>query len=289
MRSGILLALLLACAYQAWSEQKYVAAGLVLRVDPSHRTLLLSCDAIPGYMDARTMSVSVHNPDALAGLAAGLMVEFTLVTGDQQSFAEGIHVRNSEDFGQQALAARRLKIVEGLDPNSSAASGLKIGQRVPSVILIDQNRRETDVAGFRGKVVLMNFFYSHCLLPDYCFRLSNNLGNVQKRFKARMGRDLILLSVTFDPIHDQPEVLANYARTWKAGSDWHFLTGAPPVVSRFCAMFGVDVWADEAELMHSLHTVVIDREEKLAANLEGNQFTAKQLGDLVETILDTSQ
>jgi protein SCO1/2 len=104
-----------------------------------------------------------------------------------------------------------------------------------------------------------------------------------------MGRDLILLSVTFDPIHDQPEVLANYARTWKAGSDWHFLTGALPEVSRLCAMFGVDVWQDEAELMHSLHTVVIDRDEKLAVNLEGNQFTARQLGDLVETILDQPQ
>jgi protein SCO1/2 len=54
-------------------------------------------------------------------------------------------------------------------------------------------------------------------------------------------------------------------------------------------MFGVDVWQDEAELMHSLHTVVIDRDEKLAVNLEGNQFTARQLGDLVETILDQPQ
>jgi protein SCO1/2 len=290
MRSGILLALLLAGGHQAFSEQKYAAAGLVLRVDPSHRTLLVSCERIPGYTDARTMSVSVRDPNALAELAAGSMVEFTLVTGRQPSYAESIHVRSFEDLGQQGLAARRLKIVESLDPtNSFVASELKVGQQVRSVILIDQNRRETDVAGFRGKVVLMNFFYSHCPLPDYCFRLSNNLGNVQKRFKARMGRDLILLSVTFDPIHDQPEVLANYARTWKAGSDWHFLTGALPEVSRLCAMFGVDVWQDEAELMHSLHTVVIDRDEKLAVNLEGNQFTARQLGDLVETILDQPQ
>jgi protein SCO1/2 len=275
MRSGILLALLLACAYKASSQQKYPAAGLVLRVDPSHRTLLVSCEGIPGYMDARTMSVSVRDPSAL---------------GNQPSYAESIHVRNFEDLGQQSLAVRRLKIIEDLDPtNGSATSGLRVGQRVPSVVLMDQNRRETDVAGFAGKVVLMNFFYSHCPLPDYCFRLSNNLGNVQKRFKARIGRDLILLSVTFDPIHDQPEVLAKYARTWKAASGWHFLTGALPEVSRLCTMFGVDVWQDEAELMHSLHTVIIDRNEKVAANLDGNRFTARQLGDLVETILDQPQ
>jgi protein SCO1/2 len=36
---------------------------------------------------------------------------------------------------------------------------------------------------------------------------------------------------------------------------------------------------------HSLHTVVIDRQGKLVANVEGNQFTATQLGDLIEGVL----
>ena len=36
---------------------------------------------------------------------------------------------------------------------------------------------------------------------------------------------------------------------------------------------------------HSSHTAVIDRHGTLVANLEGNQFTAAQLGDLVDTVL----
>ena len=32
---------------------------------------------------------------------------------------------------------------------------------------------------------------------------------------------------------------------------------------------------------HSLHTAVIDRAGTLVANIEGNQFTSDQLGDLV--------
>jgi protein SCO1 len=282
VKSGIPLLLLFACS-NIWSTQKYSGAGLVLRVDPSHRTLLVSCDAIPGYIDAGTMNISIPDAKALAGITPGLVVDFTLVVGNEPSYAESIQVRRFEDLEPSALAARRLKIVEELDP--VPATVLKLGQPVPSVALMDQNRKRVDVAGFGGKVVLMNFFYSHCPLPDYCFRLCNNLGNVQRRFKTRMGRDLILLSVTFDPVHDRPEVLANYARTWKAGGDWHFLTGELPEIRRFSQMFGVDSWPDEAELMHSLHTVIIDREQRLAANLEGNQFTPRQLGDLVETIL----
>ncbi len=39
-------------------------------------------------------------------------------------------------------------------------------------------------------------------------------------------------------------------------------------------------------MIHSLHTVIIDRRGNLAANLEGNQFTAQQLSDLVETVMN---
>jgi protein SCO1/2 len=36
---------------------------------------------------------------------------------------------------------------------------------------------------------------------------------------------------------------------------------------------------------HSLHTAIISRRGRLVANLEGNEFSAKQLGDLVEAVL----
>jgi protein SCO1 len=51
-------------------------------------------------------------------------------------------------------------------------------------------------------------------------------------------------------------------------------------------MFGMEFWSDEGYLTHSFHTVVIDRGGKLFANLEGNQFTSGQLGDLVQTAMN---
>jgi protein SCO1/2 len=55
---------------------------------------------------------------------------------------------------------------------------------------------------------------------NYCFRLSNNFGVVRQRFADRMGRDLTLLSITFDPVYDQPEVLAKYAHTCAEKNSW---------------------------------------------------------------------
>jgi protein SCO1/2 len=109
---------------------------------------------------------------------------------------------------------------------------------------------------------------------------------LQKRFKERMGKELVLLTVTFDPQRDQPDVLARYARTWKADpATWHFLTGSMPDIQHVTNLFGVDYFPDEGLMDHSLHTAIIDRRRRLVANIEGNQFTADQLGDLVQTVL----
>ena len=83
------------------------------------------------------------------------------------------------------------------------------------------------------------------------------------------------------------KVLAQYANTWKADpKSWHFLTGSLSDVKAVCRLFGLNFWQDEGLLTHSLHTIVIDRQGKLAANLEGNEFTAEQLGDFVSTALE---
>jgi len=51
----------------------------------------------------------------------------------------------------------------------------------------------------------------------------------------------------------------------------------------------MNFWQDEGFLTHSLHTVVIDRQGRIAASLEGNEYTSKQLGDLVESVIERSR
>ena len=157
---------------------------------------------------------------------------------------------------------------------------------VPDFTLIDQRKNAVRLSALRGKVVALNFVYTSCALPNFCLRLANNFDVLQKRFASRLGRDLVLLTVTFDPVHDTPEVLAEYAAQWKANAAaWHFLTGAQADIQRVCRMFGVHAFANEGLMDHSLHTVVIDRQGRLVANIEGNRFTAAQLGDVVEGVL----
>jgi len=266
-----------------WAVQRYSASGLVLKVDRAHQSVVVSCREIPGYMEAMVMSFHAREPKELANLEPGSMVEFMLVVDQVSSYVENVRVRRYESPEKEPMTASRLKLLENLTaPDSPAAPLLAIGEPVPDFSLTDQDKRVVHLTQFAGKVVVINFIYTRCPLPDYCFRLSNNFGRLQKRFANRMGRELVLLTISFDPIHDQPEILAGYAQTWKANPRaWRFLTGTVPQVRHVCGLFGVNFWPDEATLTHSLHTVIIDRQGKLAANLEGNLFTAEQLGDLV--------
>jgi protein SCO1/2 len=271
----------------AQAEQRYNVAGMVIKVEPEHREFVVSCRAVPGYMDAMVMSFTVRDVHELDGLSAGASVEFTLIVDHDNSFAEKVHVLAYESLERDPSTAKRLGDLDKILDPSSAAVELQCGQTIPDFSLIDQNRHRVTLSQFTGKVVALTFIYTRCPLPNYCFRLSNNFGRLQTRFANRMGRDLVLLSISFDPVHDQPDVLAKYGAVWRADSrGWRLLTGPPEQVQRICRMFGMDSWPEEGLLTHSLHTAVIDRNGKLAANIEGNQFTAEELGDLVQSVMD---
>lgn len=279
--------MVLLAALPAFAQQKYAAKGLVLGLDKQHRIMTVSCESIPGYMDAMIMPIEVHETKELEGLARGAMIEFSLVVGKQSSYAEAVHVRNFESLEADPLSARRLRLLDGaIDPSLAPGRVLKAGQPAPDFSLIDQNRARVTLSEFSGKVVAITFVYTRCPFPNFCFRLTNNFARLQKRFASEMGRQLILLTITLDPVHDQPETLAEYGRTWNMDpKGWHLLTGPPAEIQKFCDRFGVAFYPDEGEFIHSLHTLVVDRQSKLAANLEGNEFTAEELGDLVQSVL----
>jgi protein SCO1/2 len=282
--------MILLVAHAGWAADRvsrYSMRGMVMKVAPSHKSFIVSHDSIPGVMEAMTMSFDVREPKDLERVTPGMTVEFTLVVGNGSVSAEHVRVRPYESVEQDPLTAHRLKLLNEITSSrATAPKALEVGQAVPDFTLIDQVRRPVTLSQLRGKLVAVTFIYTSCALPQFCYRLANHFAVIAKRFKDRVGRDLVLLTVTFDPVRDQPEKLAEYASQWNVSPDaWHFLTGAVPDVKRVCDLFGVDFFPDEGLMNHSSHTALIDRHGSLVANIEGNQFTAAQLGDLVETTL----
>ena len=267
--------------------QRYEMRGMVMTVAPDRTSFVVSHDAIPGVMAAMTMPFEVHDPKEVLSVAPGMAVTFTLVLGDDGARAERIKVQRYESSEQDPLTARRLALLRDTVAGKAALRPTLLpGQAVPDVRLVDQARRPVVLSQFRGRVVALNFIYTSCALPQFCFRIANQFGVLQRRFKDRLGKDLVLLTVTFDPARDQPEVLAEYAKQWNADAEtWRFLSGAAADIRRFTGFFGVEFFQDEGLMNHSIRTAVIDRKGRLVANIEGNQHTAAQLGDLVQSAL----
>jgi len=205
---------------------------------------------------------------------------------EQKAFAENIRVHPFESLELDPTQAQRFKLMEKAMSPEAAGTVLHHGQEVPDFTLTDQHSRRVSLAQFRGKVVALTFVYTRCPRPEYCVRLSNNLGLLARRFQKGLGKDLILLTIAIDPVHDQAASLDDYAESWKVNSSsWHFLTGDLAQVREIGRRFDLNFYPDEALLVHSFHTVVIDRGGRLAANLEGNGFSSRQLGDMVATVM----
>jgi protein SCO1 len=75
----------------------------------------------------------------------------------------------------------------------------------------------------KGKILLINFFFTDC--DAICPLMTENLVRVQELLGARVGNEIRMVSISLQPEHDTPEVMAAYAKTYGAGPGWMFLTG----------------------------------------------------------------
>ena len=207
MRYWTIISAILWMALSASAAQQYSATGMVLKVDRAHNSFTASCQEIPGFMAAMTMPFDVHEPEELNGLTPGTVVDFTLVVDGVSSYVKYLKIHPYISAEQDPRTARQLKLLTSLT-GKSETKPLEIGSTVPNFTLTDQAHQKVSLSQFAGRVVAVNFIYTSCALPTFCYRMANNFGVLQRRFKAALGSDLVLLTVTFDPQRDSPEVLA---------------------------------------------------------------------------------
>jgi len=93
------------------------------------------------------------------------------------------------------------------------------------VLLTDQDgtklRLYSDL--LKGKVVIINPFFATC--TGSCLPMNRTLAKVQEALGDRVGKDVVMISITVDPTMDTPARLKAYATQLKAKPGWHFLTG----------------------------------------------------------------
>lgn len=124
---------------------------------------------------------------------------------------------------------------------TAAADSAQRKPTLPDVTLTDQDGRKlrfwSDVV--KGKLVFFNSFFTSC--GGTCPVQSSVFSALQKRLGDRVGKDIVLVSVTVDPENDTPEVLKAYAKKYGAGPGWYFLTGSEADVEQ--VLVAMDLYA----------------------------------------------
>ncbi len=109
---------------------------------------------------------------------------------------------------------------------------------LPDAILVTQDGVEASLANdiVGGRIVVMNFVYTTC--TTVCPVLSAIFSQVQNHLRDRLGREVVLVSISVDPNRDTPARLKQYAERLGAGDSWLWLTGRQQTVTEVLQELG---------------------------------------------------
>ncbi len=127
---------------------------------------------------------------------------------------------------------------------------------------------------FDGKTIVLSFVYTSCPDVNGCPLATFVLSQVQKRLAqdAQAVSKVRLVTVSFDPANDPPDVMAEYGEHFRRGAvDWRFLTaGSERSLSPILEDYDQSVIRDrgpDGELLstmsHILRVYLIDADKRV--------------------------
>ena len=151
---------------------------------------------------------------------------------------------------------------------------------------LDQAGNKVRLADYRGKVVLLDFIYSDCK-HGICQYLNKKMNYVANKHKNRLGKDLVLVSLSFDD-KDTPKTLAAFAANWESDpAKWAYLSGLPGDIAETCREFGVAFRWNETEgfFEHTVRTILIGRDGKALKTYRGRDYKMQEAVDDIANLL----
>jgi protein SCO1/2 len=264
----------------ARTESTYELKGEVLGLDPKNGMIRIHHEAIPEFMPAMRMSFTLKDPRELESLKVGDTVQGSLWVLREKG------VVTEYALSDLVVVSRpvTLKMEGGAASISGLPKRLEPGEVVPDFAMTTQDGGPLKLSDLRGKVVALTFIYTRCPLPDACPLLNRKFAEVADRLSSAPGRAerVRLLSVSFDPEHDTPQVLKKHAEIQGAKPPlWTFAVASHAELAKVAPSLGLSYGPRSDDIMHNLTAVVIDAEGRLVKIESGKSWTPT---DLFKTI-----
>lgn len=251
------------------TERRYELEGQVLAVDATKGELTVQHKDIKGFMPGMTMPFKVADKAVLSERKPGDLIRATLVVADSHGRLENVVRTGEAPLPPDAEIPRTVILAPG--------------DKAPDATLVDQDGRTRRFSEWHGRTVAVTFIYTRCPLPDFCPLMDRHFAHVQREIAKdpALAGDVGLISVSFDPDVDTPDVLRAHAK--RVGFDpviWTWLTGTREAVDTLAVPFGVSIIRGDKpqqEIVHNLRTAVLDREGRLTKIFNGNDWKPEEL------------
>lgn len=155
---------------------------------------------------------------------------------------------------------------------------LPVMGHIPDFHLTAQTGQPFDGKSLDGHVWVADFIYTTCTGP--CPMMSAKMRMIQNSTAETPG--VFLVSMTVDPTHDTPPVLADYARKFKQDpSRWFFLTG-PAAALNDLGLHAFKLNSVDGSLTHSTRFVLVDQRRRIRGFYltDEDDFMPKLLHDI---------
>jgi protein SCO1 len=161
--------------------------------------------------------------------------------------------------------APRLEFV----PPPAGSYRLQKIQRVADAILLDSSGHSVRLSALtQSKITLLTFFYTYCVDPLGCPFAHTTLANLRDRVRGdrALAERVRFVSVSLDPTHDTPEVIASYSKEFRVDPkfDWCFLT---------------------ARRVPDLLPVLDDFGQDVSVEMDGNGYATRTLHHMLKMFL----
>jgi len=257
--------------------KRYQMKGKVVSVDKQSGMVNLDSEAIPGFMDAMTMSYPVRPATVLDELAAGDVITADVVVQGERYWLENVIItQRSGSPPPKPIAVMHIPAP---------------GDSVPDFQFTNQNGKRVALNQYRGMTLLITFIYTRCPFPDYCPRVSGEFAEINRDLleNPALAGKTHLLSISFDPAHDTPQILYSYGLAYGGKQPslfrhWEFVVPRTADLPRIASYFGVTYQEGGGLITHSLSTAVIAPDGRIFKWYHGNDW---QVGDLLKDTADS--
>lgn len=266
------IAVLLYFLFYNVNHKFFIVEGQIIGFSDSDNRIFINHEEIPGYMDAMTMPFNLRNKHEASQFNIGDAIRFEFYVSPDSSWIQNIELIPDSLLNLVSVPSRFGQI-----HGNHSQEPIKVGETMSSFTMTDQNGNVFNSESLKSGFTVITFIYTSCPVPDFCPLMSANLDALNRALTEEERSFVHLLSISFDPDNDTPEVLKAYERKYLQTSNHLYLTGDLETTKRVTAEFGIFTTFTSDQIIHNLQTAILDKDLKVVSLYSGNKWSVEEL------------